>query len=417
MKRYRTPTSPLPAPRNAFESDPPLSDDRCILFTAFEPSGDEHAAPVIRELRRRRPETAIHAFGGPRMAAAGARLIEQTTGNASMLGVGLAKIREQLRLRKQLNEWLADHPVAVHVPTDSPAANWAMVKAVKRQWPEAKTAHLVAPQVWAWASWRVRRLRKWSDQVLCLLPFEPAWFAARGVKATFIGHPLFDEALDADTLTADGADLPESHPRIALLPGSRMGEVEANGRDLLAIFTQVRRMHPHAEAVVAAVHEQVAERMRDFGADQTPGVRVAVARTPTVLHWSDLAITVSGTVTLHVARHEKPMVILYRVKRLGWHLLGRWMIDTRTFTLPNLIAAGDPAARRGDHAIPEFVPLLGGTEPVAMEVRRLLDDPSHRQRQQRALSRIVARFDGHDAATEAAGHISAMIDTVESGNG
>ncbi len=163
-----------------------------LLFTAFEPSGDCLAAPVIDTIRRREPQVPIWAFGGGRMEAAGATLIERTTDRAVMLaGIAVQARRHQRRLAA-LKRWLADHPLAVHVPVDSPAANWSICRLVRRQASDASIVHLAAPQLWAWATWRVRRLRRLTDRVLCLLPFEPAWFARRGIPGVFVGHPLFD---------------------------------------------------------------------------------------------------------------------------------------------------------------------------------------------------------------------------------
>jgi lipid-A-disaccharide synthase len=401
-----------------------------ILFTAFEPSGDEHAAPVIAELRRLMPTAEIWALGGPKMRHAGAQLIEMTTGNAAMLGNALAKVKEQLALRRRFRGWLEKHPVAVHVPTDSPAANWAFCKMVKRRWgnqrvqsskfkvqssggstphPAPRTlglvVHLVAPQVWAWASWRVARLRKWSDLALCLLPFEPAWFAKRGVNARFIGHPLFDEPLDPRKLEHEAKGFPGGHPRIALLPGSRLGEVTANWPIMLEAFRRVSQRLPGATGLIAAAHERAAEKLRSITPELPANLRIVTGSTDAVLHWSDAVLTVSGTATLHVARHLKPMAILYKVGAASWHAVGRWLIDTRTFTLPNLVHAGEPHRDPSRHIIREFVPFLGSADdagPIADEMAALLTDEAKRQRQIEAQRELLAKFAGHHAGKEAA---------------
>jgi lipid-A-disaccharide synthase len=383
-----------------------------ILFTAFEPSGDEHAAPVIAHLRRLLPNVEIHALGGPKMAAAGATIIEQTTAGAAMGASSLSKVGSQLAIRRRLKQWLDTHPVMIHVPTDSPAANWAFCKMVKRRWGSDRDApglgrvvHMVAPQVWAWAQWRVRRLQKWSDHVLCLLPFEVDFFARHHVKATFIGHPVFDHPLDPDALHWQAISYPTGHPRIALLPGSRPGEIAGNLPLMLETFHRLTQLHPTATAIIAAGDQAAADHAAAVAPKLPPDVRLAVGQTDAVLHWADVVLTASGTATLHVARHLKPMVILYRISPVSWHLIGRWLIDTRTFTLPNLIAAGGPHRDPQRHVVREFVPFLGKPEdvgPVVDELHALLLSPDKRNHQLAALRSIVGHFDGHDAGAEAA---------------
>ena len=191
-----------------------------VLFTAFEPSGDDHAALVIRELRRRHANLPIFAWGGPKMRRAGAEIIAETGADAVMGVPGLAKIREHQRINRDIARWMDNNPgVSVHVPVDSPAANFPVCAMAKKR--GIKVVHLVAPQVWAWGSWRVAKLRRLTDLVLCVLPFEEAYFADHDVPARFIGHPLFDEPLDLASLDDRAHDLPGGEPRLAILPISR----------------------------------------------------------------------------------------------------------------------------------------------------------------------------------------------------
>jgi len=385
-----------------------MKDAPCILFTAFEPSGDEHAAPVIAALRELAPQVPIYALGGAHMAEAGATLIESTCDRAAMGASALGKIVEHRAIRRRLRTWLDEHPVAIHVPTDSPAANWGLCKMTKPR--GAKVVHLVAPQVWAWASWRVRRLQKWSDRVLCLLPFEPDWFARHDVDARFIGHPVFNEPIDSETMSWQAVQFPTDRPRLALLPGSRASEIRANYPIMLAACQHLSRDHSDLHTIVAAASETAAEQIRQM--TPTGMLRLSIARdkTEAVLNWADAVLTVSGTASLHVARHAKPMVIMYRVKALAWHLLGRWLIDTRTFSLPNLIASGGPGHDASKHIVKEFIPLLhDDPQPIAAALRDILDDLDARRTQIDALKQITAQFEGHDAGREAAQAIAALL--------
>ena len=381
-----------------------MSTTQTILFTAFEPSGDEHAAPIIAELLKVRPDLKIHAMGGPKMQAAGATLIEHTVGDAAMLGSAIRKIQSHRKLLGRLETWIKANQVHVHVPTDSPAANWAICKMVKRIWGDkgARVVHMVAPQVWAWASWRVRRLQKWSDRVLCLLPFEPDWFRKHEVDARFIGHPVFDEPLDLDELARLSALMPTGDIKLALLPGSRPGEIAKNGPIITEVFRRLSKIRPEVVGVVASLNAESADRYRSVAGELPETLTVVDSQTEAVLHWADVVLTVSGTATLHVARHHKPMAIVYAVSPISWNLVGRWLMNTRTFTLPNLIALNGPSTRSDAHIVREFIPFHGDVQPIVDEMTQLIDEPEKRNRQIDALRRITAPFLDLNAGEQAA---------------
>jgi lipid-A-disaccharide synthase len=375
---------------------PPASARSAILFTAFEPSGDDHASAVIAAVRRRHPRAVIYAWGGPKMEAAGAQIIERTGDDAVMGVPGLAKIREHQRINKRIGAWLAAHPeVGVHVPVDSPAANFPVCEIARKH--GMRVVHLVAPQVWAWGSWRVKKLRRLSDLVLCLLPFEQAWFERRGVPARFVGHPLFDTVLDTRALDARAAELPAGAPRIALLPGSRPAELRKNFPLLLESFRRLRSDSHGAAGVVAVTSEGAAGRLREDAArlgGWPQGLEIVWGETDAVVRWCQIALVVSGTVTLQVARQQRPMVIVYKSSRWFYEFVGRWIVSTPFFTLPNLIA--------GREIVPELVPHFGDAEPIVERVSRLIEDDAAASRQIEELGRVCAAFGGHTASESAA---------------
>ncbi|MCX5658650.1 MAG: hypothetical protein NTW19_02880 [Planctomycetota bacterium] len=382
-----------------------------ILLTAFEPSGDALAAAMVRQLRAQRPDLPIWGLGGPKMREAGATLLETTTIHASMGAGAAAHVVTHLARLGRLGIWLKEHPIAALVAVDSPGANWSICKLVRKHRPAAKVIHLAAPQIWAWAPWRIGKLRRLTDLVLCLLPFEPAWFEARGVPAVFVGHPLFTgpEALPTPPATQElpadhRAEIDPAWPRaaaghrLALLPGSRTGEITANFPTMLAAFDRLRERHAELAGVVAAVDAGRGKRIEELiAATPTPGggsgggrrpLHVAVGQVERVLAWADVVLVVSGTATLQVASYRKPMVALYNTSWLQYQLIGRWIIYTRTFTLPNLIAEADGQGR----AMTELAPHFGAVGPVVEAVDRLLSDPAARAGQTAALQRVCAHF-------------------------
>ncbi len=367
-----------------------------LLFTAFEPSGDDHAAPVIAELKRRHPRLPIYAWGGRKMEAAGATLIERT-GDDAVVGVpGLAKIIEHGKINRRVDDWLEDHRVTVHVPVDSPAANFPLCALSRAR--GTKVVHLVAPQLWAWGPWRIGKLRRLTDLVLCLLPFEEHWFLSRGVPAKFIGHPLFDHPLDLASLDArvvalrGAGGLPEGSPKIVMMPGSRPSELKRTLAPLLDAFKRLKADFPASAGVFAVtkpeVEWQLRRRAESLGG-WPPDLTVVSGDADAAIRWADYALVKSGTVTLHVARQTKPMITFYRPHKLMYHLLGRWIISTPLFTLPNLIA--------GKAIVPELIPHFGDGQALAVGIYRLMRQPGFADGQRAALADMLRRFD--DART------------------
>jgi lipid-A-disaccharide synthase len=374
-----------------------------LFFTAFEPSGDDHASVVIRELRRRWPDLPIHAWGGPKMAAAGARIIRET-GDDSVMGLpGLGKINKHISYNRKIARWLEQNRIAVHVPVDSPAANFPICKLTRRA--GAKVVHLVSPQVWAWATWRVRKLKRLTDHVLCVLPFEPEWLRARGVPATFIGHLSFDEPLDFSPAATQSEEFFEGAPRLALLPGSRPAEIRNNFPLLLEAFGRLKARRPGLSGVVAATNDGVAERLRVMANDLggwPEGLGLVVHAVDAAARWCDVAVAASGTVTLQIARQRRPMVVVYRLgtfARVGFRLIIRWMMTSEHIALPNIVA--------GKRIIPELFPYTGDAGKLVREIERLLDDGAARERQRADLDAVCARFEGRRAANAAADAIEA----------
>ena len=366
---------------------------RTIFFAAFEPSGDVLAARLIEELKRRDPSLRFTGFGGPKMAEQGAELIEVTTEHAAIaLGI-IGEVQNHRRRLKVMDDYLSKNTIAALVPVDSPAANWSVCKRVRRHQPDAKIVYLVCPQIWGWATWRVRRLRNLSDKVLCLLPFEPGWLDERGVPGVFVGHPVFEDAPQVlEAPIAEGLPSVEGGGavRLALMPGSRPSELKENWHTMLAAFNSTKNTCPELVGVVAARQASDERVLRELSAGQPwPGsLHVVAGLTPEVLRWADVALVKSGTSTLQVASLRRPMVVYYNVSPAQWSLLGRWLIKTRTFALPNVISEWQDGRR----VVPEFVPHFGEPEPIAHELAKLVSDPAARAQQLDRLERVAEPF-------------------------
>jgi lipid-A-disaccharide synthase len=322
---------------------------------------------------------------------------------------GIGKIIEHVKIHRRIAKWMDEGRATLHVPVDSPAANFPVCKLAKAR--GMKVMHLVAPQVWAWASWRIHKLKRRTDLVLCLLPFEQEWFQTRGVQAKFVGHPLFDEALDIDEVAARSAKLPvraeagvTGTPKLAIMPGSRPSEMVRCFPILLDAFVRLKKDFPNALGMVAATTPEAVRSLERLAAEHggwPAGLGITHSDTDAVIHWCDFALVVSGTVTLQIARQRKPMVAVYQPSWLTYQLLARWLVSTELFTLPNLIA--------GRRIVPELIPHFGDGEAVAVEVIKLMRRPGYADDQRASLDTVVRRFSGKSASVVAADEIEKML--------
>jgi len=390
-----------PAPSSA-DGEPAASRrGRAILFTAFEHSGDAHAAPVIAELKRRDPGLIIYAWGGPLMEAAGATLIASTCDDGAMGLHGFRKIFAVRSEIQKLKRWATQHRVLVHVPVDSPAANFPICQHLKPK--GVRVAHLVAPQLWAWGAWRIKKLRGCTDIVMCLLPFEESWFKKRQVPAKFIGHPVINRELDTEAMGKRQKSLPQGSPRILLLPGSRSAEVKANLPLLVASFVELADRNRGAAGLIVATNDKLARLARNAIRDMPVGLHLIVGDVEAAIHWCDVALTVSGTVSLDLTRQHRPMVGVYRTGIVSW-LGAKLMLRTPFRLLPNVIA--------GREIVPEFVPAPPwlSARSIVEAATRFLKDSKNVAIAAEELRRVALRFHGRSPAIAAADMIQRLID-------
>ena len=369
-----------------------------MLFTAFEPSGDAHAAPVIAALKAMAPEIEIVAWGGPQMERAGATMIERTADDGSMGLSALSKISSVRKTQAAIRQWALARRVNVHVPVDSPAANFAIAKFMKSR--GVRVCHLVAPQLWAWGPWRLNKLRRCTDLVLCLLPFEQEWFRSRRVPAKFIGHPVINRILDQAQIDAQSNELPKGSPKVLLLPGSRSSEVKRNLPLLLKVFSDIQHNHRRAIAIMVTANDSLARLVRERMPTLPPGVLLMTGKLDAAISWSEIALCVSGTVSLDLLRQAKPMVGMYRTGLLSV-FGGNIMLSMPNRLLPNILA--------GKRVVPEFVPCLGRAGPISAAVEELLADQSRLRETANALRTLLPAFQGKRPDIEAAEAIIAFV--------
>ncbi len=349
-------------------------------MTAFEPSGDSLGAMAAVGIREMDPEAQLFGLGGTEMKHANVELLAETTHDAKMGFGAISEIRRIKGLVDMVAKWIDEHRPDVVVAVDSPAANWPVCKVAKKY--GCKVVHLAAPQLWAWAPWRIHKMKRLSDHVMCLLPFESDWFASRGMPATFIGHPAMRKHEFAEI------DLPAGDPKIVLLPGSRKSEITKNLPMQHTILQCICTEFPRAKAVIACRGEDVA-RVEPYA----QGLRIVPDKLPSVLEWADFALNVSGTVSLHVMRHATPMIGMYKTNLLSM-LAAKIVLTTPFRLLPNLIA--------GKHIVPEFIPCGNIAMQIGELAAELLSDEEEMEEMRSQLQKEAAIYATHDPSREAA---------------
>jgi lipid-A-disaccharide synthase len=386
-----------------------------IFFSAGEPSGDLHGANLIRELKRRCGYVEAVGYGGPEMAKAGCRLHTDLTALAVMWFLRvLVNLHKFLALAGRADRYFRHHRPDAVVLVDYPGFNWWIARRAKAH--GLPVFYYAPPQIWAWASWRIKKMRRFVDHVLCGLPFEAKWFAERGCRATFVGHPFFDEVrrqkLDQQFV--------EKHrdpkrPLVVILPGSRTQEVANNIKHFLAAARLIRAAVPNVRFAVASFKAHQAEMARRAVAQAGLEVEVFVRRTPELIHLAECCLAVSGSVSLELLYQTKPTAILYWISPLAFAVQKRFR-RVKYITLVNLLTAEelfpadttpyDPDSPEAERVLfPEYLTCEDKSPQLAGHVIGWLTNADARRRLIDRLAALKVQVAHGGAASAAAAHI------------
>ena len=313
-----------------------------IVMVAGETSGDNLAAQLIEALRQRLPEARFAGIAGPRMIAAGCEAWERAE-RLSVMGLFeiLPHLPRLLKIRRRLIQRVLADPPDVYVGVDAKEFNLRLMPLLKRR--GIRTVQYVSPQIWAWRQGRVRTIGRAVDLVLCLLPFEKKFYDAHGVQARFVGHPLADSIpMQLDKAAARRAlDLPQDATYIALLPGSRNGEVSRLGSPFADTVRWLVLQRPEVRfitAMASAGTRQLFEAALT-AAGVLDRVLIVDGRAQAVMAASDVILLASGTATLEATLVKRPMVVAYRLGGLTTFLLKQLkLFKAPFFSQPNLLA-------------------------------------------------------------------------------
>jgi lipid-A-disaccharide synthase len=350
-----------------------------IGIVAGETSGDLLGAGLIKALRARIPDIQIEGVAGPAMQAAGCEVIESSEALAVMgLIEPIREIPRLLRLRRTLISRWTNEPPDVVIGIDSPDFNLGLELKLRRK--GIRTAHYVSPSVWAWRQGRIKKIRKAVDLVLCLLPFEKKFYDDRNVAAVFVGHPMAERiAENPDAQSARLAlSLPDG-PVVAVLPGSRKGEVQhigpafAGACALLAADPATADVSFVAPMATPSLKTLFGKQLDAAGVDHScKRFKLIDGDSEAALTAADVALLASGTASLESALLQTPMVAAYKVAPLTASIAKTFrMLKTPYITLPNLLTEKP--------LVPEFTQNDATPESLKAAVSKMLLDTNLRE--------------------------------------
>ena len=354
----------------------PSENPKRFALVAGEASGDLLGAGLIAQLRERYPDAVFAGVGGDAMRAAG---FDAWYDAQELAVMGLAEVLRHLprlmKLRRELRERLLAWRPDAFIGIDAPDFNLGLERWLKQR--DVRTVHYVSPSVWAWREKRAEKIGRSADRVLCLFPMEPPIYARHGVDARFVGHPLADTMpLDPDRHAArEALALTADTPMLALLPGSRLGEIQRLSRDFLsaALLTlraqpNLRIVAPMANASARAAFERELDAHPDADALR-PALRITDGNARLVMTAADVVLLASGTATLECMLAKRPMVVAYKIAPLTYSIVkGFGMLKVDHYSLPNVLA--------NEPLVPELMQYDCTPENLAAAISSWLRNPT-----------------------------------------
>ncbi|MEN7344211.1 MAG: lipid-A-disaccharide synthase [Pseudomonadota bacterium] len=355
-----------------------------VALVAGEVSGDTLGAGLIHAIREQHPDAIFEGVGGDAMQAAGLDAWHHSD-ELAVMGITevLKHLPRLLKLRRGLKKRWRQAPPDVFVGIDAPDFNLGLEAKLKRQ--GIPTVHYVSPSVWAWREGRVKTIARACDRVLCLLPFEPDFYATHQVTADFVGHPLAKRIQHVDDSSVHKAALGVASERtvLAVLPGSRLGEIERLGPIFVDAIRLLKQRLPELAVVCPLANARGEARFRELleHAGIASTVKLSVGNAAECMRAADVLLMASGTATLEGLLHGKPMVVGYQVSASTYRIVTALkLMKVDRYSLPNLLA--------GERVVDEFIQDEMTAENLADGVSNLLSDPGRVQQLSKTFQRI-----------------------------
>ena len=341
-----------------------------VGLVAGEASGDLLGAGLIQAIRARIPDAVFEGIAGPYMIEQGCNAIYPAERLAVMGIVEVLGHYFQLRsIRSRLLQRFINDPPDIFIGIDSPDFNLGLETRLKAA--GIPTVHYVSPSVWAWREYRIRKIRKAVDLMLTLFPFEEKFYMNHQIPVRFVGHPLAD-VISLENNSAEARNrlgLPANKTVIALLPGSRLTELQQLGGLFVETAKWCHERHSGLHFVAPFVNDKTRSLFEQILARHSPGIEITLVdgKSREVMAAADVVILASGTATLEALLLKRPMVVAYRLAPLSYHIAMR-LLKINQYSLPNLLA--------GKELVPEFIQDRATPENLGSAVLRFLDNPS-----------------------------------------
>lgn len=370
-----------------------------FLVVAGEASGDLHGARVIEALRRRVPDARFAGMGGPRMREAGLEPLYDAR-EISVMGFVevLPKLFRILAVLAGLARWAAERRPVAAILVDVPDFNLRLAKRLRAQ--GIPVTFYVAPMAWAWRESRVKTLRARVDRLLCIYPFEEAWFRERGVEAVYVGNPLLEDGHLAEPPDRDASraalGLDPARPAVALLPGSRRSELHRVLPTMLAAAKRLLAERPELQLVLPVAGTLSRAEVEALCAEGGVTPSLVDGRTVDVLGAADAAVVCSGTATLEAALACRPMVVVFKAGWISW-AIAKVLVRMKDVAIVNILA--------GRRIVPELIQGAFTAGAVVRELLPLLGTTEARERMVEELRRVRRGLGGPGASERVAGAV------------
>ncbi|MDO9548075.1 MAG: lipid-A-disaccharide synthase [Candidatus Marinimicrobia bacterium] len=363
-----------------------------IFISAGELSGDIHGGNLVAAIRKKQPETSISAIGGDNMSSAGATLLYHIRETSFM---GFAEVVRHLPFiyklwKKTLRHIDRTKPDLV-VLIDYPGFNLRLAKAITKR--NIPVVYYISPQVWAWHQSRVKKIKKYTRLVLCILPFEENWLKSRGVNARFVGHPLIDQVAKIREINPGSESIkPENAtPFIGLFPGSRRQEVQRHLPVMLKVVHRLKESYPDLHVAVSIAPDI------DISAYEKENSRAWIHwlrdQNHRIIQSAGLLIMSSGTATLEATLFQTPLLVIYRLSNVSY-LMGRLLVKVPFISVANLIA--------NKKGITELIQHDATVENIVNEAKALLSNSEYREQMVQFLSMVTGKLGESGASDRAA---------------
>lgn len=356
----------------------------CIL--AGESSGDSHASKLIAELKLIYPKCKLFGMGGTHLRAQGVDTVVDSESHASLMGFTelLGSISSIISsFNKILDECKKRNPDLV-ILVDYPDFNLRMAKKLQRN--GRKILYFITPQVWAWRMGRVKQIKQYCDAVAPIFPFEESFFQQRGVRAEYVGHPFLDHPFPlrdrASFFLEIGADI--NRPAIALLPGSRVSEIDRLIAPMIEAWQILKKSRPGIQAIIPLAPGLSLTKIKALLPNDKTDLFLVDGKAREVLVNSDLAVVASGTATVEAALSQTPFIVVYKLSALSYKIARVLVKGVSFFAMPNLIA--------GKKIVPELLQSEVTGENIAFELERFLGDSAYREKHTLGLKKIRERL-------------------------